>query len=111
MSAKVPAKYANDLECRKCHVPADTVVATAAAGTGDNHNLIGLACESCHGPALQHVRFNIGHIHGPPLSPPLEQAARDSIRQEKPAANCIRCHIEQNHKEHPPYDEAQSGDT
>jgi hypothetical protein len=108
LAARLPTKYTNDLECQKCHVNADALVAMSAARTGGHDNYIGLACESCHGPALEHVRFNVRYIHGPPLGPKLEQAARDSIRARKPAATCIQCHTREGHHQHPSFDDGSS---
>ena len=102
LSAMLPAKYANDQSCQNCH--ANMAAANASAGGDPHHNRIGVACESCHGPALEHVYFNKQFISGPALGPKLEQEARNSIRKGKPDATCIQCHIRQSHKQHPAFE-------
>jgi hypothetical protein len=103
--AMLPAKYQSDQSCIACHQSAGfTVQATAASATDPHHGRIGLACESCHGPALEHVRFNRQFISAPPLGPKLEQAARNSIRKGKSATACIDCHVTHGHKEHPAFE-------
>jgi hypothetical protein len=102
LAASLPAKHANDQNCTKCHSNAGFVNSTVS--TDVHHAQIGVACESCHGPALEHVRFNVRFIHGPPLGPRLEQAARESIRKGKSATACVQCHVGQSHKEHPQFE-------
>jgi hypothetical protein len=105
LAAVLPAKYVANQDCQTCHVDpgfAGSFVPTAARHSDAAR--IGVACESCHGPALEHVRFNVRFIHAPPLGPNLEQAARDSIRKEKPASSCVQCHVGQSHKEHPQFE-------
>jgi predicted CxxxxCH...CXXCH cytochrome family protein len=102
--ARMPAKYWNDQACSNCHPRADAFVADTSRDNEEQHASVGVACESCHGPALEHVRFTRRFISGPPLGPQLEQAARHSIRKGKPSAGCIQCHVEQGHKEHPQFD-------
>ena len=104
LAAALPAKYSRQQDCRQCHVNAGAAVGRLAMGTGAQPNQIGVTCESCHGPALEHVRFNVRYIHGPPLGAKLEQAARQSIRKGKPAAACIQCHVVERHQEHPQFD-------
>lgn len=101
--AKVPAKYQDNAECQACHPRSHSN--TTAAGT-DPHaqdNRIGLACESCHGPAREHVVFN-RRLIGSWLGLELEQAARETIRKDKPVAACVQCHLRHGHKEHPEFD-------
>jgi hypothetical protein len=103
LSAILPTKYVSNQECRKCHTQSKATASFLASGvTHQNH--VGVACESCHGPALEHVRFNVRYIHSPRLGPQLEQAARDSIRKGKPESSCIECHVGESHKEHPAFE-------
>jgi cytochrome c554/c'-like protein len=99
----LPAKYANNQSCQSCHanIAAITTNKMAADGT---HHMVGVACETCHGPAFEHIQFNKQFISAPPLGPRLEQEARDSINQGKSASTCIQCHVRQTHKEHPAYE-------
>jgi hypothetical protein len=98
----LPAKYADNQNCTTCHITAG--FASSSAATDRHDAKIGAACESCHGPALEHVRFNVQFIHSPPLGPQLEQAARHSIRKGKPTAACSQCHVRHSHDEHPQFD-------
>jgi hypothetical protein len=102
LAASLPAKHANDQNCTNCHANAGFVDSTVS--TDVHHAQIGVGCESCHGPALEHVRFNVRFIHGPRLGPQLEEAARQSISKGKPATACVQCHVGQSHKEHPQFE-------
>jgi hypothetical protein len=104
LDAELPHKYLHDEECQKCHVSSGGVAARLVASDSAQQNLVGAACEICHGPALEHVRFNVRFIHRAPLGPQLEQAARDSIRKRKPDALCTQCHLGVSHKEHPSFE-------
>jgi hypothetical protein len=104
LAANLPAKYASDTSCLACHTADGSNVAPQSLAGAPHHNRVGASCESCHGPALNHVHFNKRYVVGPRLGPKLEQAARDSIRKEKPSATCIECHINHRHKEHPPFE-------
>jgi hypothetical protein len=99
LAATLPAKHIADESCRTCHV--DPGFPGSLAINQLDTARIGVACESCHGPALEHVRFNVRFIHAPPLGPRLEQAARDSIRTGRRVAACIQCHHGESHKQHP----------
>jgi hypothetical protein len=99
--AMLPAKYQSDQSCVSCHRSAGFAVMSAPSGADPHHERIGVACESCHGPALEHIRFNKQFISGPRLGPKLELAARNTIRKGKSATSCIDCHASQGHKEHP----------
>ena len=102
LAESLPAKYATDQDCRKCHI--DSGFANSSIPTDLPHTQLGVSCESCHGPALEHIQFNVKFIHGPPLGPRLEQAARHSIQKGKPTAACSQCHVRHSHGEHPQFD-------
>lgn len=102
LAAALPAKYVNDESCLTCHTSGARKNTDTASDP--HHTWIGVACESCHGPALEHVHFNKQFISSPSLGPKLEQAARDSIRKGKPQMTCIQCHVSHSHKEHPAFD-------
>jgi hypothetical protein len=104
LSKMLPKRYSHDPSCQNCHPNASSVVSNPNASADSHHNWIGVACESCHGPALEHVLFNKQFISGPPLGPKLEQAARNAIRDGKPASTCVQCHIRSGHKEHVAYE-------
>jgi hypothetical protein len=102
--AMLPVKYQSDQSCMTCHQSAGFAVQATTVGNDPHHARIGIACESCHGPALEHVRFNKQFISAPRLGPNLEQAARNSIRKGKSATSCIDCHVSHGHKEHPKFE-------
>ena len=103
IGAMLPVKYVADSSCRSCH-PAEAASSTSVAGANARPAHLGIACESCHGPAREHVQFNVRYIHGPPLGVALEGAARASIRKGRPVATCLQCHMEQKHQVHPQFD-------
>ncbi len=103
LAAILPAKYSNDQSCQNCHSNPAPVVRSASAAKSPHDHSIGVACESCHGAALDHIQFVKQFIDSPPLSPKLEQAARQSIDKGKPDATCILCHLRQTHKQHPQF--------
>jgi hypothetical protein len=107
LTANLPPKYRTDQTCATCHTKADGAGRTLAGDGDPHHNRIGAACESCHGDGLEHVKFNVRLISGPPLSPQLEQAARLSIRKGKPTATCIQCHVGESHKQHPEFEKSR----
>lgn len=100
LAKMLPAKYSNDQTCQTCHPGANSLTMSASASPDVHHNFVGVACETCHGPTLEHVRFNKQFIDSPPLGPDLEQAARDAIRKGKPDSSCVQCHVRIGHKEH-----------
>lgn len=94
--------YLDDRECLACNVKGDGVakIFTATNATSADGNHIATACESCHGPAREHIGFTVQHIACPPLGSELEQVACQAIRELKPANTCIQWHIRHSHKEH-----------
>jgi hypothetical protein len=108
LAATLPANYANDKSCQACHTSDGANVGSLTSTTNGQHHRVGASCESCHGPALEHVLFNKRFITTAPLGPKLEQAARDSIRKGKPNTSCIQCHVSHGHKEHPPFEKPSS---
>jgi hypothetical protein len=105
LSSMLPPMHRNNQDCQKCHPLADAATESVTTVNGSHSSWIGVGCESCHGPALDHVRFNLQFISYPPLGPKLEQAARYSIAKGKPATACAQCHVSQRHLPHPPFDE------
>jgi hypothetical protein len=103
LAETLPAKYAKDQSCTNCH--AEAGFASSSVALDVQHANVGVACESCHGPALEHVRFNVRYIHSPPFGPRLEEAARQSIRKGRPTTTCVECHVGQSHKAHPQFDD------
>jgi hypothetical protein len=102
LTEALPTKYGENQGCTSCH--AESGFASSSTPLDVHHAKVGVACESCHGPALEHVHFNVRYIHSPPLGPRLEEAARQTIRKGRPATACVECHVGQSHKEHPQFD-------
>lgn len=103
LSAMLPAKYESDDSCKTCHPTTNLVAASSVSSVESRLN--GVACETCHGPGLDHVNFNKQFIAGPPLGPRLESAARNAIRKGKPDSTCVQCHVAESHKVHPAFEE------
>jgi hypothetical protein len=103
LGAMLPVRYVEDASCRSCH-PAEAAPPTSIAEADALSTHIGVSCELCHGPAFEHVRFNVRFIHGPPLGMALEKTARESIRKGRPVATCLQCHMEQKHLPHPQFE-------
>jgi hypothetical protein len=105
LSARLTGQYVDDQECLKCHqrslAPWDWYTTGETQPAASN---VGVGCESCHGPALKHVLYNRQFIAGPRLTPELEEAARQSIREGKPDSACLQCHIREAHQSHPDYE-------
>jgi hypothetical protein len=108
LARMLPADHRSNLECQHCHVSAGAVALRPGANGASQASWVGVTCESCHGPALEHVQFNRRYISAPPLGPELERAARHSIRKGKPAATCIQCHVHERHAEHPQFEKDES---
>jgi hypothetical protein len=104
LASVLPAIYLNDKTCLACHTMDSYDVKPVTLAGNPHLGRVGTSCESCHGPALEHVHFNKRYVVGPPLGTRLEQAARDSIRKGKPNTTCIECHLIHRHKEHPPFE-------
>ena len=99
--AMLPAKYSSDQDCRQCHPKGGAVAQAPTTGPESQFGRIGVVCESCHGPVLEHVRFTRQLISNTPLGPKLEQMARDAISKGKPTSLCVQCHVGQRHQQHP----------
>ena len=102
----VPTKYRGAPECLKCHVTAYGAASGYAAGTAPDvlQNLLGVTCEACHGPGSKHEALCKQYSSKTKLSPEEEKIAKDSIYKFLPQNVCVRCHLVQNHKDHPKYD-------
>ena len=99
---KMPAKYKADKDCLKCH----TTGYGMPTGYKDEStaSLAGAGCEACHGPGSKHEEICKKFTNKKELSKEEEALCKGSIYEVLPKNVCIRCHIEQKHKEHPPYD-------
>jgi hypothetical protein len=98
----VPAKYKADPKCVNCHATgygAPTGFKSATA----TPNLTGTSCEACHGPGSKHAEIAKKYATKKTLAPAEEAEVRGSIELVQVQNVCIRCHITQGHKEHPPY--------
>jgi hypothetical protein len=104
LAKMLPTQHLDNEECQQCHARAGAVAKVTRDVVEEPANLIGVGCESCHGPALAHVQFTKRFINSPPLGPKTEQAARNAITVGKPATTCIRCHLQERHSEHPEFE-------
>lgn len=104
LAAQLPAKYSQDENCRNCHRSPQTTWTSSDATADPHHNMVGAACESCHGPGLEHIGFTRQYISPLPLSPIVEQAARNLIHEGQPDNACLQCHLAVTHKEHPQFE-------
>lgn len=104
LAALLPTKYSRDENCRNCHKSPQTSLTSSDTTTDSRHDMIGAACESCHGPGLEHIGFTRRHIGRLPLTPTAEQTARNLIHQGKPTHACLQCHKAVTHKEHPQFE-------
>ena len=98
----VPAKYRTNGDCMKCH--ATGYGAPTGYKDASSANLAGTTCEACHGPGSEHDKIAKQYEKKKQLSPEEDKAVRGSIYKVLPDNVCVRCHISQNHKEHPKYD-------
>jgi hypothetical protein len=100
--AKLPAKYKADASCLACH----STGFGAASGFKDEASTKGLAgttCEACHGPGSKHIETAQPFTGKQPAPADLEKI-RGTIYKVLPQNVCMRCHVDQVHKEHPKYD-------
>lgn len=98
----VAVKYRADPKCLICH--------TTGYGTPTGYKdqtstaLEGTTCEACHGPGSIHEEVCKQFLNKKTLTKDEDKVARDSIYKILPENVCIRCHISQDHEEHPKYD-------
>ena len=97
----LPAKYKTDESCLKCH----TTGFGEATGYKDakTPDLVGTACEACHGPGSKHGEIAKG-FGTKKLNKEEEAYVRSTIHKVLPGNACKECHLAQSHKKHPPYD-------
>jgi hypothetical protein len=97
----LPAKYRTDASCLPCH----TTGFGQPTGFKDETtpNLVGVACEACHGPGSKHAEIAKQYTNKKKLAPEEEKIVRDSIYLTLPYNVCVTCHVDKAHKEHPRY--------
>ena len=100
--AKLPAKYKTDAKCLICH-STGYGEATGFKDEASTPNLEGTTCEACHGPGSKHAEAAKPFLDKKP-TPDEETMVRATIYKVLPDNVCIRCHLDQDHKEHPAYD-------
>ncbi len=99
---KLPAKYKTDASCLACH---STGFGTASGfkDEASTPNLTGTTCEACHGPGSAHVAAAKPFANTKP-TPAQTAAIQGTIYKVMPQNVCVRCHVDQVHKQHPAYD-------
>jgi hypothetical protein len=100
--AKLPAKYKADPKCLTCH-STGYGTPTGFKDEASTPNLAGTTCEACHGPGSKHADAAKPFLLKKP-TPDEEKMVRGTIYKVLPQNVCIRCHVDQDHKEHPAYD-------
>jgi hypothetical protein len=103
----LPAKYKAGAEtkCFQCHITAyGHPQGYKGAETAD---LLGVTCESCHGPGSQHEVVAKQFAEAEKLTPEQEKQARDTIWKIMPGNICSTCHMMQGHKEHEEYEKEE----
>ena len=91
-------KYEKDVKCLKCHTTGYGE-ATGFKDKTSTASLMGVTCESCHGPGSKHETACQPLTNVKKLSPEQEKAARDSIWLMVPRNICIECHLTKAHKD------------
>lgn len=89
-------KYQEDEKCLKCHTTGfghDTGFKSKAA----TPSLVGISCESCHGPGSKHEEIAKPFADVKKLDPADEKKIRDSIYKMLPKNVCVECHMIQGH--------------
>jgi len=97
----LPSKYREDASCLKCHTTGFGE-ATGFKAIAATPQLVGAACESCHGPGSKHgeIAKSFGQKK---LSKEEELYVRSTIYRMQPKNVCVDCHLTRAHKKHPPY--------
>jgi hypothetical protein len=98
----MPEKYRTDANCLKCH-STGFGQPTGFKSLQETPNLVGNACENCHGPGSKHaeVAKSFGQKK---LSDEESKYVRSTIYRMLPKNVCVECHLATSHKKHPPYD-------
>jgi hypothetical protein len=98
----LPEKYRADATCLKCHTTGHGQ-ATGFTSLAATPNLVGAACESCHGAGSKHVEVakSFGQAR---LTEQQGAYVRSTIHLMTPKNVCVECHMAQSHKEHPKFD-------
>jgi hypothetical protein len=98
----LPAKYRADANCLKCHTTGHGA-ASGFASVAATPNLVGIACEACHGPGSKHVEAakSFGQAQ---LTAEQEAFVRSTIHRMLPKNVCVDCHVTRAHQKHPPFD-------
>lgn len=96
----LPAKYKKDAECLKCH----TTGFGHESGFKDasSTGFAGISCEACHGAGSEHTRVALRFVDEG-ITEEGEKRLRTTI-QRIAGDPCIKCHLSQAHKTHPPFE-------
>ena len=93
----LPTKYRQDAECLKCHATGHGHDSAPSVGS-----LTGISCEACHGPGGEHSKHALRFV-----DEGITEAGLNRLRTSiQPVAvdQCIKCHVSEAHKTHPPFD-------
>lgn len=96
----LPDKYKTDASCLKCH-------ATGHGQPGGFESMEktpehgAVACEGCHGPGKPHADF-MRENEAKKDDAEVKKKGKSLIVEQSP--KCIRCHMQQSHRQHPDYE-------
>jgi hypothetical protein len=91
------AKHQANAKCLKCHTTGYGE-ATGFKSLAATPALVGVSCESCHGPGSKHEEI-AKPFAGKKLTPEQETTVRGSIWKMLPKNVCVDCHRVQGHHE------------
>ena len=100
---KLPAKYKTEASCLACH-STGFGAATGFKDEASTPNLAGTTCEACHGPGSAHVATAKPFANKKTLTAEETASVRGTTYKIMPGNICVRCHVDQGHKQHPAYD-------
>ncbi len=92
------AKYQKDPKCLKCHTTGYGEP-TGFVDKAKSAALVGISCESCHGPGSEHEKISQKYANVKTLTPAQEEEVKGSIWLMLPKNVCAECHTVQGHKE------------
>jgi len=98
----LPKKYKNSAECLDCHVT--KISETAISDIAMSSHVLGVSCESCHGPGGDHANYALSFVGQDRLFTEDELKLLRSKIQRLALDQCIKCHTSKSHKPHPKFD-------
>ncbi len=94
-SADASQGYAGDESCLECHA-AQALTGPHGATTNTRSPAGQHSCETCHGPAAEHVKVQQNEAESDPTLEALRIGPKSSVSVEKRNAICVDCHANGN---------------